>query len=137
MCKLSSFLIADKLLSSIPDRFISVKKVLGALEDVPCEVTDRYEATLRRIQDSGPELASKARHAFIWIIYAFQQPTAKLFRYALASTDSGTGWEYTKGYKDNLQLALTACGGLIEEQQINSGPRKVGFFREYSNCMKV
>lgn len=140
---ISAISLKASAIDSIDDVLEKPRDILRSL----LRVTDKYDATLRRIQDLEPEVASLARRAFAWIIHSFVEvPTANLVRYALsASSNSGPGWRYTKGNRRSLQLILPACGGLIEERQVspelvagrlptgtNSGSKGVCFFREYS-----
>ncbi|KAH6867720.1 hypothetical protein BKA70DRAFT_1211630 [Coprinopsis sp. MPI-PUGE-AT-0042] len=90
---------------------VSVKQLMGTLEQMPTEIGSMYVGSLNRIEHQPAEHIKIARLALMWLAYAMQPLTIEDLRHAIARSHGSSQLE-----EDELvpqAVIVSVCCGLV------------------------
>jgi hypothetical protein len=98
---------------------ISRSHVRKALENLPKEVNDIYDETLKRVDGQIESDRNLANEVFCWIIHAYQQLTLEELRHALAVSPGMTNMD-PDALVDETILTSVCAGLVVVDKQSNA-----------------
>ena len=106
----SRFLLAQLHLSALATKH-KRRDLRASLDNLPIEIDQTYESTLRRINDQNQDDASLAKKVLTWAIHSLRPLTLVEIQHAIAAMDLDGRTEIDDEDLTNGDIMISVCAG--------------------------
>ncbi|KAL8870062.1 MAG: hypothetical protein Q9174_003806 [Haloplaca sp. 1 TL-2023] len=106
------FLLAQLHLSALATKH-TTKALRASIEDLPVQIEQTYDNTMRRIEDQSQDDASLAKKVLMWVVHTLRPLTLAELQHALAAMDLKGETDITDEDLPDEDIVISVCEGLV------------------------